>query len=204
MGNSYENIPSWKYLMARDAAKPALKPFWDKCVKPVYQEQRKTYTKTLEQAAVEYGNKSGKEYQDDVQWTKNPSQEMEEKFNAVRDRWMQLWKPYNDKAIKVGLECEEREKKLILAYLEAFDRKTEELVSEVQVIRRAGDELAIRCKMDGKQQSGETLDKNDASLLREEGISNELLMQLAQKYFKNDIQLHMSGTRQDTGMKRNF
>lgn len=203
MDNNYENIPSWKYLMAKEAAQPALKPFWDKCVKPVYQEQRKMYDQTLEQAAVEYGYKSGREYQNDVQWTKNPSPEMVEKFNAVRDKWMQLWKPYNDKAIKVGLESEEREKKLVFSYLESFDRKTKELVSEIQIIRRAGDELAIRCKMDGKQQSGETLDKNDALLLREKGISDNLLMQLAQKYFRKDIQSYM-GEHQNTGMKRNF
>ena len=203
MNNNYDNIPSWKQEMAKEAMKSEVSRYFKENVKPVYTETREMYNKTCEQAAKENGYASGREYLNDIQWTKNPSEKMQEKFKAVQTRWEELYRPYADKAWQAGQQFNEKQNSLIMSHIREFDRIADKLLSDVQVIRRAGDELAIRCKMDGMQQSGETLDKTDTHTLRENGASEEILMQMAQKYFRYEIQKHM-GEQQDTGLKRSF
>ena len=85
------------------------------------------------------------------------------------------------------------------AFIERFDRRALQAVSNVKVIQRGAGELAIRCMVDGVQQMGRTLNKEHSRIIL--GAPSKNMREMATCYFKDEIVDSMQQARQQ-GMKR--
>lgn len=193
--------PEWKVAMAKESARPEIQKFWVEKMGPVYREEREMYLKTRDQAAQEYGYESGNDYQRDIEWTKNASQQQEEKFRAVAKRWDELMQPYRQKSMDVAEQKEYKESSIIRSFIERFDRKAAELVTDVRIIQRLNSEQAVRCKIDGEQQMGKTLSREESAMIAAKDYPKGFFNDLAQKYFKDDI-LQAMQQEQSRGLRR--
>jgi len=194
-----ERQPDWKKLLAEEQTKEVINKFWVSKTAPAWFELKKMFTETQNQAAQENGYKDANEWQRDVKWSKNPSPVLTEKMRSTEERWRELYTPYEKKYDKVYKEMTQLKASEQRAFIERFDRRALQAVSNVKVIQRGAGELAIRCMVDGVQQMGRTLNKEHSRIILEAPSKN--MREMAACYFKDEIVDSMQQARQQ-GMKR--
>ena len=126
---------------------------------------------------------------------------MAAKVQATSERWRELYMPYQKKSNDAFHELDRFKAEEQTKFIEKFDRQAAKLVSEVKVIQRGGNGWAVRCKMDGEQQSGRTLSQKDADSVNRSRNLGPLAKEMAVKYFSQDI-VDAIQQQQARGMKR--
>ena len=104
---NFVSMPGWKQDMVKAWTKDYLLEYYDNRVKPAWRDARTMVNVTLDQAAKEHGYASGADYTRDIQWTKDPSPQMEMKFKAATERHAALYEPYRQQEV-IELERYER------------------------------------------------------------------------------------------------
>lgn len=196
-----EEQPEWKRKLAEEQTREQVQKHFIKYTAPAHFEQRKMYKETQEQAAKENGYLDAAEWNRDIQWTKDPSPQLAAKVQATSERWRELYMPYQKKSNDAFHELDRFKAEEQTKFIEKFDRQAAKLVSEVKVIQRGGNGWAVRCKMDGEQQSGRTLSQKDADSVNRSRNLGPLVKEMAVKYFSQDIVDAMQ-QQQARGMKR--
>lgn len=193
-------LPKWKFDMAKQAIQEVMHKDWVEKLGPAYREQRKMYDETMDQAAKEFGYADRHEYMRDFEWGKNNSPQLSEKLKKVSDRHMELYNPYDKKAKEAGRAFEYKENRLMVEFLKRFDKQALQVISEARIIPRNGNEWAVRCKIDGVQQSGRMVSREDAKLINE-GDPRKVISDIVRKYFKDDV-IETMQQSQSRGLKR--
>ena len=196
-----EEQPEWKRKLAEEQTREQVQKHFIKYTAPVHFEQKKMYDETREQAAKENGYLDAAEWNRDIQWTKDPSPQLAAKLQATSERWRELYMPYQKKSNDAFHELDRVKAAEQTRFIENFDRQAAKLVSEVKIIQRGGNGWAVRCKMDGEQQSGRTLSQKDADNVNRSRNLGPLAREMAVKYFSQDIVDAMQ-QQQARGMKR--
>lgn len=200
-GEYLKKIPDWKEELAYEAITPTKHKMWVEKVLPAYNEKIKMRDETYEQAAKEFGYKDIHEFKRDFLLGKNLSEQISTKIRKVIERHRELWEPYQINANKEEARFEYKKNALMRGFIEKFDQKAKQLISDVKVIQRLGTEWAVRCKVDGIQQCGKTISKTEGDMLSQRNYSTKFLSELAQKYFKDEIVSHME-QQYNQGLKR--
>ena len=200
-GEYLKKTPDWKEELAYEAIPPTRHKMWVEKVLPAYNEKTKMWDETYEQAAKEFGYKDIHEFKRDFQWGKNLSEQISTKISKVSERHRELWEPYQINANKEQARYEYKKTSLMREFIEKFDQKAKQVISDVKVIQRLGTEWAVRCKVDGVQQCGKTISKTEGNMLTQRDYPANFLSELAQKYFKDEIISHM-GQQYNQGLKR--
>ena len=188
--------PEWLQKMAKDAARPEIQKFWVEKMGPVYKEERTMFDKTMEQAAKENGYESLADYKRDCEWSKNPSPQLVEKMARVQQRWHELYQPYRNKSQEVAVKKEQLEHSLMKNFISRFNDRQRQMVSEVKVIQRGSNDFAVRCKLNGEQQSGRIISKEDGEKIVQSTNKAETLKEIAGKYFREEIAGTFERTRE--------
>lgn len=194
------NLPKWKFDMAKQAVQEVMHKDWVEKLGPAYRDQRKMYDETMDQAAKEFGYADRHEYMRNLEWGKNNSPQLSAKLRQVSDRHMELYSPYNKKAEEAGRNFQYKENSLMVEFLRQFDNQALKVISEARIIPRNGNEWAVRCKIDGVQQSGRMVSREDAKRINE-GNLRETLPDIVRKYFKDDV-IETMQQSQSQGLKR--
>ena len=191
--------PDWKREMAKQQTREVINKFFVEKAAPAFIQQKKMFNETQEQAAKENGYDNATEWQNDVNWSKNPSQVLADKMRNTSERWRELYAPHEKKCNEVFDKLEQLKASEQRAFIERFDRRAEQAISSVKVIQRGVGEMAIRCMIDGVQQMGRTLGRAHQQVFLEGSVKN--IKEIAAQYFKNDIIDSMSQSR-ERGLKR--
>lgn len=194
-------LPEWKRKLAEEQTRDQVQKHFIKYTAPAHFEQRKMYKETQEQAAKENGYLDAAEWNRDIQWTKDPSPQLAAKLQATAERWRELYAPFQEKCNAAFHEFDRYKAVEQTAFINRFDRQAAKLVSEVKIIQRGGNGWAVRCKMDGEQQSGRTLSQKDAETVNRSKALGTLAKEMAVKYFSQDI-VDAIQQQQARGMKR--
>jgi len=191
--------PDWKREMAKQQTREVINKFFVEKAAPAFIQQKKMFNETQEQAAKENGYDNATEWQNDVNWSKNPSQVLADKMRNTSERWRELYAPHEKKCNEVFDKLEQLKASEQRAFIERFDRQAEQAISSVKVIQRGVGEMAIRCMIDGVQQMGRTLGRAHQQVVLEGSVKN--IKEIAAQYFKDDIIDSMSQSR-ERGLKR--
>ena len=196
-----EEQPEWKRKLAEEQTRDQVQKHFIKYTAPAHFEQKRMYDETREQAAKENGYFNAAEWDRDIQWTKDPSPQLAAKLQATSERWRELYAPYQQKCNEAFHNLDRFKAEEQTKFIERFDRKAAQMVSDVKIIQRGGNGWAVRCKMDGEQQAGRTLSQKDADSVTRSTSVASVAKEMAAKYFSQDIIEGMQ-QQQARGMRR--
>ena len=81
-------------------------------------------------------------------------------------------------------------------FISRFNDRQRQMVSEVKVIQRGSNDFAVRCKLNGEQQSGRIISKEDGEKIVQSTNKAETLKEIAGKYFREEIAGTFERTRE--------
>lgn len=191
--------PEWKRKMAEQETKGAVNEFYVNKVAPAWNNLKRMFHETQEQAAQENGYASAAEWNRDVQWTRNPSPELADRLRKTSERWKELYTPFENEFNKVGEQMEQLKASEQRAFINRFNRQAEKVISQVNVIQRGPGYFAVRCKIDGVQQMGKNLSQEHVRTVMDAPDKN--MKEMAACYYKDEIIASMQQSRQQ-GLKR--
>lgn len=191
--------PEWKIKLAEHETKEAVNKFFVNKAQPAFAELKKMFKETQEQAAKENGYASAADWNTDIGWFKNPSPLMAERMQKTSERWRELYIPYERKCNEAFDHLERLKANEQRAYIEKFDKRASQAISNVKIIQRGVGDLAIRCMIDGQQQMGRTLNKEHVRTIMDAPGRN--MKEMAALYFKDEIAASIRQSQQQ-GLKR--
>lgn len=182
-----DSQPEWKKQLAEKMVAEDVNRYFVRKVAPAIAEKKKMYHETQELVARENGYHDAAEWNRDVQWTRNPSPELAQKLYRTAERWRELYLPHEKKCEQAFALFERYKTELVAGFIRRFDRRADTALSEAKVIRQAGGNLAVRCKLDGRQLTGSTLSTAEARALVDAANKQPLIRDLAVRHFSQDI-----------------
>lgn len=185
----------WKRQMAMGAIREDVDRYFMDKVQPVITEARKMHRRTQEMAAHETGFINVAEWNAASEMKRNVGPEDIDRLERCSLRWMELYKPYDEKIKKAFKDFGMNNVALQKKYIQQFNK----MISDVKVVQRGGDTF-VRCRIGGVQQIAKPISKElrDGIMDSEDLIKSKC--EVAERIFAEEVVARLRMAK-DRGMK---